>query len=106
MRDQLTFPGIAIDSHQLVELLTGEIFHAPPIYILITWHPANRTLDAHRATLGALDDPLQDTHVFAKTRPEEISLLVTPEPVHTKDARGVHQMAPKVEPVVEIVGHV
>ena len=45
-------------------------------------HPAEQRLLAADAAVRAVDDPLEDAHVLAEARPEELAVLVLPEPVH------------------------
>src|SRR5579883_1664327 len=106
MREEFALPDGAINRHERAELLAGEVLQAAPVQVLVARHPANGTLDADRAPVRPLDDPLENAHVLAEAGPEEIALRVTPEPVHAEDARRIGQMAAKIEPVVEIVRHV
>ena len=106
VREQFLLPGAAVNRHQLVELLTREVLHPAPVQMLVARHPADRALDAERAAVRALDDPLQDAKVLAEARPQEIAFLVAPEPVHAENPQRVRQVPPEVQPVVEVVGHV
>src|SRR5439155_3779438 len=54
--------------HLLLETGPGEIFEAR--------HDAKRSLDALRAALAALRDPLQHAHVLAEARPDELAVRV------------------------------
>jgi hypothetical protein len=58
-------PGVAINRHQLVELLTREVFHPTPVQVLVARHPADRTLDTDRAAVrplpGVQSWPVQST---------------------------------------------
>src|SRR5215813_6790900 len=65
VREQLLLPGAAINRHQLVELLAREALHPAPVQVFVTRHPADRALDADRAAMCALDNPLQDAHILA-----------------------------------------
>ena len=70
------------------------------------WHPADRALQGVGLAVGASDDPLQDPHVLAEARPDELAVLVAAEPVHAEDAGRVGDVAAELEPVVEVVRHV
>ena len=43
------FHDVAVDRHELVEALGGEVLEAAPVEVLVARHPAERALDADRA---------------------------------------------------------
>src|SRR5438552_18928933 len=105
MRKEFLLPDIAINRHQGVELLTGEVFHTTPVQVLVARHTANRTLDTYRTAMRSLDNPLQDAHIITKARPHVIALGITTEPIHAEYTRRIGQLTPEVQPMVEVVSH-
>ncbi len=96
VREQFLLPGAEVNRHQLVELLSREVLHPAPVQGLIARHPADRALDAERAAVRAIDDPLQDAKVLAEARPQEIAIRVAPEPVHAEMRSGFGSCRPKL----------
>src|SRR5208337_5500666 len=70
-RDGFAEPGLAIDLHELGEILHGEALQAAHVEILRTRHPAQRALDAVAAAVNTVDNPFENAHILAETRPEE-----------------------------------
>ena len=68
--------------------------------------PADGGFFALGAAADAVDDPLEDAHVFAVAGPEEFAVLVFAEPVDVEDARRGGEGALHLEPVTEVVAHV
>src|SRR5262245_25627633 len=106
MQQQLAHPCLAVDRHQFVEARRTEVLHPTPVEVLIARHPADWAFDTDCATAGPLDYPFQHAHVLAIARPQEVAVLILAEPVDAEDPRWVWDAAPKLEPVVEVVGHV
>src|SRR6516225_7126657 len=52
-RDRLTQPGIAIDFHELGEVLRAEVAQADEVEVLAAGHPAQRALDAVALAMDA-----------------------------------------------------
>src|SRR4030095_7190012 len=73
---------------------------------LIVRHPADRRLLTHRASAGAVHDPLQYAHVFAEAGPHEVSVFILAKPVHMEDTRRFAQRTLHPDPMPEIVAHV
>src|SRR5947208_6101288 len=67
----------------------------------------DRRLDHLPLTVATPEDPLQYAAVLTVARPDELAVLVLAEPVDEEDARHlVRMLAPELEPVGEVVGHV
>ena len=105
----LALPGVGIDVLELVEefaqLVAGNV-QALPVDVLEEGGPANGGLLAVGVAVDAVDDPLEDTHVFAVAGPEEVATGVLAEPVDLEDARSVAEVALHADPVAEVVAHV
>jgi hypothetical protein len=56
---------------QLLELFAREV-EAFPVNVLVVRSPADGGLLAQGAAVGAIDDPLEDAHVFAEAGPENL----------------------------------
>jgi len=69
----LSAPGAVVEGLQLVELLLREV-HARPLDVVVARHPADGRFAAHGAAAGSVHDPLQNPHVFAEARPDELPL--------------------------------
>ena len=69
-----------------VELLARRI-QSGPVDVFVVRRPADGRLLALGAAAHAVDDPLEDAHVLAEARPEELAVLVLAEPVDVEDAR-------------------
>src|SRR5262249_16251201 len=106
MQQQLPHPCVAVDRHQFLESRRTEVLHPTPVEVLIARHPADWAFDTDGATAGPLDDPFQHAHILAIPRPQEVAVLVLAEPVDAEDPGRVWDAAPKLDPVVEVVGHV
>jgi hypothetical protein len=61
-------PRSGIEPLQLIESGAWEI-KSGPINVLVSRHPADGCLFTDGTTTGALDDPLQDAQILAKSRP-------------------------------------
>src|SRR5690606_30751340 len=96
---------VAVDLHYTVELLFRKI-QAPPVEVLVPRHPAQGCLKALRTSARTLDHPFQDAHIFAKTGPKELAVLVLAEPIDRKDRRRFGDLPAEIEPVREVIAHV
>ena len=67
--------------------LAGEV-EAVPVDVVVVRGPADGGFLAAGAAADAVDDPLEDAHVFAVAGPEELAVGVLAEPVDVEDARG------------------
>ena len=57
--------------------------------------------------LAALDDPVEDTHIVAEARPDEVAVLVLLEPVNVEDLRSlVTEDLAHFEPVSPVVTNI
>jgi hypothetical protein len=64
----LLFPLLAIDGLECVEGFAGEV-EALPVDVVEVRGPADGRFFALGAATDAVDDPLEDTHVFAVAGP-------------------------------------
>src|SRR5690349_4774013 len=56
--------------------------------------------------LAALDDPLQYSHIFPESRPDELAGGIGAKPVYAEYARALGHRAAELEPMTEVVSHV
>lgn len=54
------------------------IVHASDVKIARAGHPAQRCPLRVSPSAGAVNDPFEDPHVLAETRPEKLALLIAP----------------------------
>src|SRR5208283_3437328 len=92
-RDGFAEPGLAIDLHELGEVLHGEALQAAQVEILRTRHPAQRALDTVAAAVNPVDNPFENAHILAETRPEEAAVGAFSEPVHPEEPGRVGELA-------------
>src|SRR5260370_30888677 len=71
---------------QLVEFRPRQV-EALPFNVLVPRHPSNRRLTGRGTYSRPVHNPLQDAHVLAESRPDELAILILAEPVHVKHAR-------------------
>src|SRR5262245_20916672 len=69
-------------------------------------HPTYWTFHCIASATNLLHDPLQHTHVIAKARPLEVSVLVFAKPVNSKNSWRIWNITSKLQPVIKIVAHV
>src|SRR4051812_9912154 len=105
MSDYFPAPSTVIESLQLREFVFGE-FEAIPRDVLITRHPANRSLASGRAISRPFNDPFEYPHILAEPRPQEIPAFIFAEPVHVKDTRRHSERTLHGEPMAKVVAHV
>ncbi len=105
----LLFPLGAVDGLKSVEggfhLFAGNV-EALPVHVVEVRGPADGGLFALCAAADAVDDPLEDAHVFAVAGPEELAVWALAEPVDVEDAGRGGEVALHLEPVTEVVAHV
>ena len=101
----LPVPVVVVDGKQLVERFRSNVQSGQ-----VETFPRGHIADGrfHRVGLAAatVQDPLDDPQVLAVARPEKLAILVGPEPVHVEDLGRTGHSFPKVQPVLEVVGHV
>jgi hypothetical protein len=71
----LVLPGGQVNSLELVEGIATEI-EAIPVDVFVVRSPANGSFFALRAATGSINDPLEDTYVFAVTGPEKLAVWI------------------------------
>src|SRR5439155_26547242 len=105
---QLQFPPPlpAVDRAHALELVAAEAFQTLPIQILEIWDLADGCFDRIAFTLTALHDPLQHSHVFAVSRPDEPSIYVGTKPIDAEDAGALGHRAAQLKPMAEVIAHV
>src|ERR1700738_1955298 len=79
---------------------------AIPIDVFEVGGPADWGFFALGAAADAVHDPLEDAHVFAVSRPDELAIFILAEPVDVEDARSGGEGALHLDPVPEVVAHV
>ena len=70
------------------------------------WHPTQRAFGAAGATVAAIDNPFQDAHVLAKSRPQKLAVVILAEPVHRKYPWRMLDLAADLEPMIEVIADV
>ena len=80
-------PEFAIEGLKFDEFLLREI-EAGPVDVFVAGYPSDRSFLAEGAAAGAVYDPFQYAHIFAKTGPEKLAVRAFTEPVTWK-MRGV-----------------
>jgi len=92
----LLFPLGAVDGLEGVEggfhLFAGNV-EALPVHVVEVRGPADGSFFALGAAADSVDDPLEDTHVFAVSGPEELTVRSLAEPVDVEDAGRGGQVA-------------
>src|SRR6266850_7152466 len=81
VRSKLLLPRRGIDPLELGVLCGGQLFQPTPIEVLEPGHFAERCLDAACTPPATLENPLQNAHVLAEPRPDELAVCVAPKPV-------------------------
>src|SRR5690349_821054 len=71
-----------------------------------SWQPTNGRLERRACSFTPVDDPLENAHVFAKARPEELPVSAFSKPVYAKDLRRIRQLCTDVQPMLEILADV
>jgi hypothetical protein len=79
---------------------------SPPIDVLIARHPTNRGFLRSSTSPNTVEDPLQNAHVLAEPRPDELAVGILSEPVHVENPRRLTEVPLHVDPVAEVVAHV
>src|SRR5215469_7401351 len=105
MSDDLTPPRFPIKSLQLLKTFLGEI-EPVPVQVLVIWHPANRSFFGSGAPPRSINNPFQNSHIFSVTGPNEIPVIILPEPIHMEYSRSFGQFALHRDPVAKIFSHV
>src|SRR5690349_19538074 len=77
-----------------------------PFDFLVSRPPADRSFASECTAPGAVHQPLKYPHNLTQTGPQEVAVLVFPEPVDMKDPRRLAQGPLHSDPVAEIVAHV
>src|ERR1051326_8693259 len=106
MRHNFLTPSVGFEGFESFELFLRERFEAIPLDVLIARHPTDGRLASQGAAVSAIDDPLQNAHVFAEAWPHEFTVSVLAEPVHMEDPRRFGQAALHLDPVTEVIAHV
>src|SRR4051812_49348354 len=87
MCEQFRRPIFGVDGRDGFELFTRESLQAFPLEIFEFRHPTYGRFHGMGAAFAAIDDPLENTHVVAEARPDELALLVGAEPVDAENMR-------------------
>src|ERR1700730_7640030 len=98
-------PLVAIEGLQLFEAIFRKMQTAP-FKTLVAGHSSNRPFLSLGTTPGAIDNPFQNLHVLAETRPDELTLCILAKPIYVKDARRHGEHALHFEPMPKVVAHV
>src|ERR1700677_1083817 len=77
-----------------------------PVDVVKVRSPPDRRLLAHGAAADTVDDPLENTHVFAVSRPQEAAIGTLAEPVDMEDPRRRREVTLHAQPVPEVITHV
>src|SRR5580658_6241980 len=101
---ELDPPFIEIDARRGVDLL-GRDVEAREIQVSRLRNPTEDRLLPSHTHAGAVDDPLENTHVLAEPWPEKRSLVVLPEPVDHEDLRWIGDLALHVQPMGKVLAH-
>src|SRR5690606_5792465 len=104
---QLGLPLLDVDAEQPLQAFPVDV-QTLEVQALRRRHVADRRLDRVGHTVDALDDPLEDAGVLAESRPEELAVLVAPEPVDVVDPRELGRVVllADLDPVAEVVAGV
>ena len=95
-----------IDAKQRVHLLVGQR-QARNVDRRFRRHAADGGVDGLRFAFETVDNVFQDARVLAEARPDELAVLVFPEPVDEEDLRQLRAgLLADLQPVREVVGHV
>src|SRR5260370_13453471 len=88
MRSELLLPFLMIDSQNLDDAF---VLHVQFGKIEIVWagQPANRRFDCAAGLLTAVDDPFEDAHVVAETRPKKLPVHAFAEPFYLKNHQRI-----------------
>jgi hypothetical protein len=72
------------------------------------WGGSDRGFSSGGRAVEAIEDPFEDSAVFAVARPEEVAVFVASEPVDEEDLRKfcLIGLCSYLEPMLEVVGHV
>src|SRR3989449_7870043 len=103
---QFPLPLPAVDRAPALELVAAEAFQTLPIQILEIWDLADGCFNRIAFTLTALHDPLQHSHVFAVSRPDELSICIGTKPIDAEDAGALGHRAAQLKPMAEVIAHV
>src|SRR3979490_712401 len=103
---QFPLPLPAVDRAHTLELVAAEAFQTLPIQILEIWALADVSLTRIAPPLTALHDPLQHSHIFAVSRPDELSIYVGTKPIDAEDAGALGHRAAQLKPMAEVIAHV
>ena len=105
----LLFPELLIHIQNALQRLAGNlILNALKIDVLRFRDKADRRLNRVNLALAAVDDPLQDTEVVAKARPQELAVVTLAEPVDIEDLGSflrIEALA-DINPVLPVIPHV
>src|SRR2546430_14024877 len=89
MEFQCSIPLLHVDRARALELLAAKAFQALPIQILEIRNLADGCFDRVASTLTAFHDPLEHSHVFAVSRPDEFSIGIGAKPIDAEYARAL-----------------
>src|ERR1051325_9025010 len=103
---QLLRPFLRFDRKQCAYHFRRKSFQTFQIQILRSRHTPDRALPRAAAPFAAINNPFQDTHVVAKTRPEKLALRVFAKPIDVKNQRRIRQARAGFEPVPEVLADV
>src|SRR4051812_664346 len=92
-------PIVVVDRLDLFELFRRELWQAGEIERLGIRHPTECPFLRIDSPGAAIYNPLEDPHIFPKTRPEEFALPIFAEPIDVKDPGWVFDATVHVDPV-------
>jgi NADH-quinone oxidoreductase subunit G len=79
-------PDVVVDAEQRVHLRIAQV-EARDVNRRLRRHAADGGVVGRGRAFKAIDDPLQHARVLTKARPDELAVLVLPEPVDEEDLR-------------------
>ena len=65
---------------------------------------ANTVID--RATLATINNPFENAHIFAVTRPNKFPAFIFAEPIYVKNFGKIFNFLSKIKPVLEVSSHI
>src|SRR4051812_48709716 len=74
--------------------------------VLIARNPAQRALNSFCLSVDSAQDPGEDSHVFAKTRPKVLAVVIFSKPIYTENQGRIRNFTPHFQPMLEIIAHV
>src|ERR1700722_5173413 len=105
MIHHLAPPRRPVNLLQLVKPLPRKV-QSLPIDIVEVRSPADRRLLTQRTAPNPIDDPLENTHVFAISRPQKLTVFSLAKPIYMKDPGRSREITLHPQPMPEVVPHV